>query len=158
MDVISNVIFVVGGIYHYDKPLFALFSIMVAVGSSYYHWNPTMETLIWDRLPMMLVMSKLISLKLNMSLMYSLTIYISSILSTVYWYYSSNLIPYCTFQLGPIIFFSLNEKYNMRLCIGLYVIAKICEDNDKKIFGLTGYIISGHTLKHLVAGIAIFFI
>jgi hypothetical protein len=25
---------------------------LVSVGSAYYHWNPTNETLVWDRLPM----------------------------------------------------------------------------------------------------------
>ena len=158
MDVASNLVFVSGGLYHYDKPLFAFFSILVAIGSSYFHLNPTMDTLIWDRLPMMLLMSKLLSLKLNMSLMYSLAIYIFSTVSTVYWYYSSNLVPYCTFQLAPIIFFLIHEEYNMRMCVGWYMIAKICEDYDKKIFDFTGEVISGHTLKHLAAGIAIFFI
>ncbi|MBT3812899.1 MAG: hypothetical protein HOE45_04700 [Gammaproteobacteria bacterium] len=26
--------------------------ILVAAGSSYYHWNPNNQTLVWDRLPM----------------------------------------------------------------------------------------------------------
>lgn len=158
MDVLSNLIFVAAGIYHLDKPLFAFFCVLVALGSSYYHWNPTMDTLIWDRLPMMLAMSKMISMKMNLPLTYSLIIYISSAISTVYWYYSSNLVPYCTFQLAPIIFFLLNEGYGLRMCVGWYIIAKICEDFDKKIFALTGGIVSGHTLKHLAAGVAIFFI
>jgi len=36
---------------------------------------------------------------------------------------------------------------------GLYVLAKICEAADRQIFSLGGFS-SGHTLKHLAAGAA----
>jgi hypothetical protein len=38
-----------------------------------------------------------------------------------------------------------------------YVLAKICETADQQIFSL-GHIVSGHTLKHLAAGFAGFWI
>jgi hypothetical protein len=36
----------------------------------------------------------------------------------------------------------------------LYVLAKYCEDRDYEIFELTRQIISGHSLKHVLAGLA----
>jgi hypothetical protein len=39
----------------------------------------------------------------------------------------------------------------------LYVIAKICETADRQVFSL-GHFLSGHTLKHLAAGAAGFWI
>jgi hypothetical protein len=41
--------------------------------------------------------------------------------------------------------------------VGLYVVAKLLETFDKQIFG-AGHIVSGHTLKHVAAGYAGFWI
>ncbi|MGC1648547.1 MAG: hypothetical protein WA741_22245 [Candidatus Sulfotelmatobacter sp.] len=37
--------------------------------------------------------------------------------------------------------------------VGFYVLAKILEESDRQIFAL-GHIVSGHTLKHLAAAAA----
>jgi len=37
--------------------------------------------------------------------------------------------------------------------VGFYVLAKILEETDKQVFAL-GHIVSGHTLKHLAAAAA----
>jgi hypothetical protein len=37
--------------------------------------------------------------------------------------------------------------------LGFYVLAKLCEHFDRQLFELLG-IISGHTLKHFLAGFA----
>ena len=42
------------------------------------------------------------------------------------------------------------KRLAFALAIGLYVIAKIAELNDRLLFDLTGWI-SGHTIKHLLA-------
>jgi hypothetical protein len=38
--------------------------------------------------------------------------------------------------------------------VGFYVLAKILETGDRQIFALTGHTVSGHTLKHLAAAMA----
>jgi hypothetical protein len=38
--------------------------------------------------------------------------------------------------------------------LAAYGVAKVFEANDHAIFELTGHILSGHTLKHLVAALA----
>ena len=60
-NVISNVPFVVIGAigwlrYRDDPATFVLFTgiCLTGFGSAYYHWNPTDDTLFWDRLPMTL--------------------------------------------------------------------------------------------------------
>ncbi len=42
---------------------------------------------------------------------------------------------------------------DLLIVAALYVIAKVCELADKRIFSL-GHAVSGHTLKHLVSGAA----
>jgi hypothetical protein len=42
---------------------------------------------------------------------------------------------------------------NLLVVAGLYALAKICELADRQIFGF-GQVVSGHTLKHLSAGAA----
>jgi hypothetical protein len=41
--------------------------------------------------------------------------------------------------------------------VALYLLAKYFEDNDKKYYLQTGYI-SGHSIKHILAGVAMFLI
>jgi hypothetical protein len=38
--------------------------------------------------------------------------------------------------------------------VGWYALAKVCELLDVRIFRLSGETVSGHTLKHLFAGMA----
>ncbi|HEY5971885.1 MAG TPA: hypothetical protein VIT22_07920, partial [Pseudoxanthomonas sp.] len=48
----------------------------------------------------------------------------------------------------------LSNKF-LLLSLGLYVIAKLLEHFDLLVFEATG-LVSGHTLKHFVAGLAVF--
>ncbi len=41
--------------------------------------------------------------------------------------------------------------------VGLYVLAKILEESDRQVFAI-GHVVSGHTLKHLAAAVAGFWI
>jgi hypothetical protein len=53
-DVFSNIIYTIGGLYQlYQYNYFlGVSSILVSIGSAYYHLNPNMNTLFYDRLPM----------------------------------------------------------------------------------------------------------
>lgn len=158
MDVISNVMFIVGGLYNYDKPLIMLCSFLVAIGSIWYHINPTMNTLVFDRLPIILFLTYIIGYKLQLHFAGQLLFTIIGFLTIIYWIITYNLIPYATFQIAPILFFAVYGEYGMRIPVLFYIIAKICEDNDKYIYVLTKNTISGHTLKHLFSGCSLFFI
>ncbi len=46
------------------------------------------------------------------------------------------------------------EKPRLMLALACYAAAVMFEQSDKKVFMLTGEAVSGHTLKHLMAGLA----
>jgi hypothetical protein len=50
-----------------------------------------------------------------------------------------------------------SRSSDLGVVVGLYVVAKLLETFDKQIFG-AGHIVSGHTLKHVAAGYAGFWI
>ena len=158
-NVISNLIFVIGGLYHINSDiLLCIFSILVCIGSSYYHYNPNMNTLLYDRLPMLLSFVYLILLRIELNLFEQIIIVFYSIYSILKWKLLLDLVPYATIQLTMIIYWLIFPSYNMQYAIIFYIMAKICEDYDYKIYILTNKIISGHTIKHILAGLALFFI
>jgi len=143
--------------------------ILTAAGSSYYHLQPDNRTLVWDRLPMVIVMMSLmaaivaerVSLRAGLWLL-SLLVFIG--LSSVWqWRVSEvrgagDLRFYAAVQLYSVLFLViallLPSRYtrgtDLAMVAGFYVLAKILESLDRPIFDL-GHIVSGHTLKHLAA-------
>jgi hypothetical protein len=158
-DVFSNIIYTIGGLYQlYQYNYFlGVSSILVSIGSAYYHLNPNMNTLFYDRLPMQFAFTYIIYDKIKINLIEKLLVSLISFGSLYYWSYNYDLIPYASFQLSMIIYWLLFDN-NMFIPVIFYILAKICEDNDLKIFNLTNKKISGHTIKHILSGIAIFFI
>ncbi len=146
----------------------------VAFGSAYYHWEPSNESLLWDRLPMAIafmslfaiLLSEFIAVQIGKGLLLPLLgLGLSSVL---YWHYTELqgagdlrfyiLVQFLPMLLVPILLscfqprFSLPQGYWQLL--GVYILAKICEHFDAAIFALLP--LSGHTLKHLLAAYAIF--
>lgn len=148
---------------------------LVGFGSAYYHWQPSNDTLVWDRLPMTLAFSSLtaaliaerISIKAG-KLLFTPLMLISA-LSVVYWWATEkagagDLRPYILVQYLPmvllpavIILYRKGPSWDgpyWALCGG-YAVAKVLEWQDASIFFWTGQLVSGHTLKHIVAASAI---
>lgn len=143
--------------------------ILTGFGSSYYHLQPSNARLVWDRIPMAIVFMSLlaaivaerISLRAGLWLMpLFLLIGVGSVLQ---WRVSdlrgvSDLRFYAAVQLYSVLFLLiallLPSRYTRRrdlvIVAGLYVLAKALEALDRPIFEL-GHIVSGHTLKHLAA-------
>ncbi len=149
---------------------------LTAFGSSYYHWNPSNATLVWDRLPMTIafmsmvaaVIAERISLRLGLWLLPVLLVLgLSSVLQ---WYVSE------TRGEGDLRFYGAVQVYSalvlllallfppsytrgadLAVVVGFYALAKALEALDKPIFAL-GHIASGHTLKHLAAATAAYWI
>ena len=143
--------------------------ILVAAGSSYYHCNPNNQTLVWDRLPMTICfMSLFVALLVdNVSRQLENWLLPSSILlgatSVIYWDYTGDLrfyafIQFATLAAIPLILLLYKSQYTHRYYLiyglALYGLAKIFELIDSRIFTLSGGIISGHTVKHLLAATA----
>lgn len=156
-DVFSNVMFFIAGLYqfYYANYILSILSICVGFGSTYYHWTPNMYTLYWDRLPMVVYMAYIINITTKLDFGYMLLI---GIYSLEYHVKTNNLTLYASYQLSIIILFSLFTGLGMHISVLFYISAKICEDNDKAIFIGTNKIISGHSIKHILAGLAMLFI
>jgi hypothetical protein len=143
--------------------------ILTAVGSSYYHSQPGNERLAWDRLPMAIVfmsflaavVAERMSLWAGLLLLpWFLSIGVGSVLQ---WRVSElrgagDLRFYAAVQVYSVLFLLiallLPSRYtrgrDLAIVAGFYVLAKILEALDRPIFEL-GHIVSGHTLKHLAA-------
>lgn len=156
-DVVSNLGFLVVGVYHayYWDFFFGIYGVMVALGSTYYHLNPTKETLFWDRFPMVVELSCVLSMALDVSFW---PLYLFNFAALVLWDATNNLLLYAACQLAPCLMLGIHGCYGMRLVIFFYFLAKLAEDNDKAIWQWTRHTISGHTCKHLLAALAMFLI
>ncbi len=151
---------------------------LVSLGSAYYHWEPTNERLVWDRLPMSIgfmaitaaVVADRIDAKVgNVWLLPALVTL--GLMSLVYWDWTESL------GRGDLRFYGLVQFYPMivlpvivglfreyRYTAGRYLVwtiawyglSKVFELFDVEVFELTGQNLSGHTLKHLAAAVAPF--
>lgn len=147
--------------------------ILVAFGSSYYHLEPGDGRLVWDRLPMTIVfmsfVTVVISDRVSSKLAFCLWpfLLVLGIFSVVQWYFSEiigagDLRLYLAVQLYAIlialVMFPLpshfTRPWDIAVIALLYGLAKVFEFYDKQIYQLCGGVISGHTLKHLAAALA----
>ncbi|UTV29767.1 ceramidase domain-containing protein [Photobacterium atrarenae] len=158
---------------------FYLGLIAAFFGSGYYHLTPGPLTLMVDRLAICIsfmafyciVLAEYISSKLGRRLLLPLLIY--SFGAVYYWYASDlaagrgDLSAYILVQLVPIVHLPLilwlfrptpltrapvTRFYYLGALLA-YLLAKWAESNDGMLFQLTGEALSGHSLKHLLAGI-----
>ena len=141
---------------------------LVSLGSAYYHWAPSDETLVWDRSAMTVGFMGLFTALLVEFISARLTVLLgplvlAGIASVFYGYYFNDLRLYVCVQFVPLLmipivisFFESKHSHQRLLLIGLlwYFLAKITEHFDAAIFQLSGEMISGHTTKHLLAALA----
>jgi hypothetical protein len=147
-------------------------TVLIALGSTYYHLAPDDARLLWDRLPIALATAAL-GIAVWSDHSGSRTVVrllwpalIAGALSVIYWRASAraghdNLVPYLLLQLlaiGAVVLLTrLPGRYtrvaDLWVVIGLYVAARLAEVFDRAIYALGG-ILSGHTLKHLLAALA----
>lgn len=143
---------------------------LMCFGSGYYHMKPDNDTLVWDRLPMSIGFMALSVAVLSEHLNPRLEAYlpgptiILGIGSVVYWHYTGDLRLYVLVQflpllLLPVILLLFKDRYAHRglllLALAIYIASKLAEYYDRAVFALTGNIISGHSLKHLLAALAL---
>ena len=147
--------------------------ILTGLGSAYYHWQPDNDSLIWDRIPMTITFMSLFAAILSLHIDYRIgknllyPFLLAGILSVVYWFGSElkgqgDLRPYIFVQFYPMLMIPLvmflfpvkGTLYKLLLpMIGFYAVAKYFEYGDHDFYSL-GYLLSGHTLKHLFAALA----
>ncbi len=151
--------------------------VMTAPGSAYYHWEPDNISLLWDRLPIAVGVTALLASAFSERIHPQLGLWSLPALvlmgagSVIYWYWGEqqgvgNLNYYIVIQFYSLLLIVLlslllpssythgNDIYRV---IGIYAVAKLAETLDQQIFSL-GQIVSGHTVKHLLAALAIWWI
>jgi Ceramidase len=164
-----------------------VFFIAVALtcfGSSYYHWAPDDLRLLIDRLPIawacMALSCALLAERIDARCGELMPLFVSlfaATLATVYWYLShritgglGDLRAYLFVQFLPMVLVPLclyfsqpkNSAYvsgkQWFAVLGLYALAKGFEVLDHRVLDITQQLISGHTLKHLIAAGAAFYL
>ena len=138
----------------------------------WYHLSPDDDTMVWDRLPMTIVFASLTSLVISDRWSVEIAkkvhwplvaIGISSILL---WHFTGDLRPYMFFKHEPIIFIvvllvfttgAYDRSKDYFIALGLFLAATISELADKQVLEILN-IMSGHTIKHLLAGLACWYL
>jgi hypothetical protein len=146
---------------------------LTAFGSSYYHLHPDNERLVWDRLPMALGFTALCSgllierVGMRLGLVVFPLLIAAGIGSVLYWKETGDLRPYYFVQFFPLAGIPLlvvlfPARYTgtgyLLLAIFWYVLAKFCEHPLDHWIYRAGHLLSGHTLKHLLAAVGIYYI
>ncbi|MCH8861544.1 MAG: alkaline phytoceramidase [Proteobacteria bacterium] len=161
-------------------PFYLVFlgSVALAFGSGYYHLIPNNETLVADRLTMTVgfmgvlsfVIAERISVKWGLRLLPALLTV--GLFSVIYWIYTElqsagdlrlyGLVQFLPLIAVPAMLLAFPARYSgvkyIWLALGSYAAAKLFEQLDGAIWELTQHLLSGHTLKHLVSGLGIYFL
>ena len=145
-------------------------ALLTAFGSGWYHWAPSDSTLVWDRLPMALGFAGLAAATLadrapSRSAIFTVVFVGVGVGAVLHWYWRGNLLPYLVMQasfvaaallataLVPSRFTCARWLYG---AAALYGAAIVCEKFDRAIDAILGGVLSGHTLKHLLAAAALY--
>ena len=156
--------------------LFFLGVALVSLGSGYYHWEPSNERLLWDRLPMSIAFMAFTSAVIadrvhaNSGNGWLLAVLvILGLLSLLYWHHTEQLqrgdlrfyafVQFFPAVLLPLIFWLFPRHHYVPgryvfWVVFWYGLSKLLEFFDAEVFVCLGHMISGHTLKHLAAAVA----
>ncbi len=145
--------------------------LLTAAGSSWYHLAPDNARLVWDRLPIALACAGLLAAVWRETVgggrWLVAAAALAAVASVAWWRYTDlagagDLRPYLLLQVAPLVLIPLlqwhsgrprRERLAFGAAIGLYLLAKACEMADHSLLeALT--LVSGHTLKHLLAAAA----
>jgi len=141
--------------------------ILIAAGSGYYHWAPDDAGLFWDRLSLSVVLMTALSIAIadrigeRAGAVACLPAVVVGALSVVCWKVSGDLRVWGLVQFYAMAAIAVAAMVPGRfvrtadwlILVGWYAAAKACELLDRPIFEFLGGTVSGHTLKHLLAGV-----
>lgn len=144
-------------------------SLLVGLGSGWYHLAPTNASLVWDRLPMTIAFMAFFSIVVGEHLSPSLArralwpLVAIGMASVAWWAWADDLRPYALVQFAPALLVpvmmlrhrsALDGAAPLWIVLASYVAAKLLEHWDVAIDGVLGF--SGHPLKHVAASVAMF--
>ncbi len=146
--------------------------LLVGFGSAYYHYNPSTQTLVWDRLPMTITFMAFLCVIVgeNISVRTANRLLVPALMvglgAVIYWHITEargvgDLRPYGLVQFLPLVLIplilamfqsKLSKSGYIWVVLGAYVASKIAEHYDAAVFHTSG-VISGHSVKHLLASL-----
>ncbi len=147
------------------------------VGSIYYHLAPSAERLMWDRLPIALGFMALLAAVIGERVSATAgtrslaPLLIVGAASVFHWRWSDlngaeDILPYAMVQYGAMgavvaLALTLPSRYarggDVLIAIAIYAAAKVAEVLDAQVFAQGGHV-SGHTLKHVLAALAVWWL
>jgi hypothetical protein len=151
--------------------------VLTGIGSAYFHANPTNATLTWDRAALAITLMALFTsilaerVQVDCARWALVPLVLFGIGSVFYWDYTERIgagdlrfyfiVQFFPLFILPVLLFFYPPRYThggdllaSLLCYGL---AKALEILDREVYTGAGFV-SGHTLKHIVAGLAAGFI
>ena len=143
--------------------------VVTSIGSTFYHWQPDNWGLAWDRIGMVVAFAGLLGLACadrispRGGVAVAILVMLGGPLSVATWYLTGNLLPWVVVQGGGMLMIVIlalmrpvQGAWNLPLgaIIALYGVAKLLELGDHAVFEWTQGLISGHSLKHMVAAMA----
>jgi hypothetical protein len=157
--------------------VFFLGALLTCFGSAYYHLAPDNARLVWDRLPMTLGFSGLVAAAMaervdpHAGRRWLWPLLATGVVTVLYWYGTEragagNVMPYGVYQGWSVLVIVLlivwfpPARYSASRYLAWaavwYGLAKLCESFDLQIFRLLGGVVSGHSIKHVLAALAVF--
>lgn len=148
------------------------------LGSAYYHWVLGNGPLVWDRIPITIAIMGLFCaiigerVSLRAAFILILPLLIVGVATVFYWYYTdkmgyNDIGPYTLVQIYPALAIALillmfrspyTNTFYLWLSLLSYFFARLFELFDRQIYIFTDQLVSGHTLKHLFAALACYFV
>jgi hypothetical protein len=152
--------------------------VLVGIGSAYYHWEPTHLRLYWDRLAMsvlfMAILAAILGERIHprAGVLALPVLVLLGMAGVTHWLFTElqgagDLRLYLLTQvlpmLGGVLLIVLYRSPYTRgadfvAAAGWYLLALVAQQSDQAIHIWTAGWISGHTLKHLLAATAIYWI
>jgi hypothetical protein len=151
--------------------VFFLGVALVFFGSGYYHRVPNDDSLVWDRLPMTIafmgLFAALLSEHLSARREFALLVpaLVVGVASVFLWKATNDLRVYIWVQATPLLVIPYviaaypgryTHRHYLLYGVGFYALAKMAEVLDYQVYDATWTVISGHSLKHLLAAAAPF--
>jgi hypothetical protein len=183
LDVLSNLPFLLLGLFGMSRLrhvadvrwkglylLLCLGLLLTFLGSSAYHLAPADAGLLYDRLGMLVLFAAILGLAAADRLGFSaarmtvLGVALGGSAALLAWRADDNLLPWIVLQAGGMLLLVMlacsrprRDAHALRLglCVAWYALAKLCELNDGDLFHLSGERLSGHSIKHLLSGLAV---
>jgi len=186
-DVLTNLSILAAGIaglflrrrVHVEREERAAYALLVAgmlltaLGSAYYHWVPGDARLVWDRLPMTLVLAALLTFLLadrvdpvfaTVALWPIAALGTASVLWWAWtrWQGADDLRLYLIVRIGTGVAIACllllrRGRYSgagwLWAALVLDVVMTVAERLDNEIYSATGMFVSGHNVKHVLAGV-----